>query len=355
MAESPETNHITIQATKPKGKIARLLTELGIIIVAHDEDLANMDRYILSKRAVIERRTGSTFIRGIKDKTLFSHAIDLREQFEIPIIILEGSVNFEYGGFHPQAVRGAMTALALVYGITLLSSPDSDETARLIAMAARHEQAGVPEISLIPKRKAASLPDMQRRVIEMLPGCGMAASKDLLQHFGSIKRITNASAIEFREVRGIGPHKAAEIERVLNAEYEAIEAERHLEDAIEASPALLFEKDVNLVARQHHLYSEKGECHIIDMVFHDPENNTLYLVELKLGKPGKEHYLQIQRYLDHVAESTLLRAYLDAGAVARGVLATIETCSFNPEDKDITVRVVNTADAIQVLKLLRYD
>jgi len=324
-----------------------------MIIVPHNEDLTNMERYILSKRTAIERRTSSTFIRGIQDKTLFTNAIDMREQFEIPILILEGNVNFEYSGFQPQAVRGAMTALVLVYGITVLSSPNSEETACLIAMAARHEQVGVPEISLIPKRRAASLPDMQRRVIEMLPGCGMAIAKDLLQHFGSIRSIVNASDDEFREVRGIGSQKAAEIVRILNADYEAIEAERHLEDAIQASPSLLFVEDVILIARQHHLYSDQGERHIIDMVFHDPTSNILYLVELKLGKLVKEHYQQIRRYLDHVAESTLLRAYLDEGAVARGMLATIEPYKYDPEDKDILVRVVNSMDAIQVLKRLR--
>jgi ERCC4-type nuclease len=353
MPESPVNPLINIMATKPHGKIARLLTELGITIVPQDEDLGNMERFILSKRTAIERRTGSSFIRGIQDKTLFTHAIDLREQFEIPILILEGDVNYEYSGFHPQAVRGAMTALVLIYGITILASPDSDETARLIAMAARHEQVGVPEISLTPKRKTVNLPDMQRRVIEMLPGCSMAASKDLLQHFGSIRQIVDASEDELREVRGIGAQKAAEIVRIFNAEYEAIEVERHLEDAIQASPSLLFEEDVILVARQHHLYSDQGERHIIDMVFHDPKNHILYLVELKLGKLVKEHYLQIRRYLDHVVESPLLRGYLAAGDVVRGMLATIEPCSLNSDDKDVLVHIVNPLDAIRVLKRLR--
>jgi hypothetical protein len=111
---------------------------------------------------------------------------------------------------------------------------------------------------------------------------------------------------------------------------------------------------VLIATRQHYFYSDQGERHIIDMVFHDPEENILYLVEIKLGKLITEHYQQIQRYLDHVAESSLLSAYhLDAGAVARGMLATIEPYKFYPEDKDILVRVVNSMDAMQVLKRLR--
>jgi hypothetical protein len=110
---------------------------------------------------------------------------------------------------------------------------------------------------------------------------------------------------------------------------------------------------VLIATRQHYFYSDQGERHIIDMVFHDPEENILYLVEIKLGKLITGHYQQIRRYLDHVAESTLLSAYLDAGAVARGMLAPIEPHKYDPEDKDILVRVVNSMDAMQVLKRLR--
>jgi hypothetical protein len=240
-----------------------------------------------------------------------------------------------------------------VYGITVLSTPDVDETVALLAMMTRQEQAGVPEISLIPKRKALDLADLQRRVIEMLPGCGMTMARDLLQHFGSVRRIVNATEAELRDMRGIGAKRAAEIHQVLNAEYESVDTEKNLEDAIEAAPELLFEQPVALLARQHHVYTEGGERHIVDLVFADQEANDLILVELKRGRLEREHEEQLCRYLDHAEESPLLRACLGTGARLRGMLATVTDCSYVPKSQHITVQIVNRAETIAVLKRLR--
>ncbi len=58
---------LSIATTKPKGKTALLLAEAGIDICPIEEDEGNVDRYVLSDRLAVERRTGSTFLRGIQD------------------------------------------------------------------------------------------------------------------------------------------------------------------------------------------------------------------------------------------------------------------------------------------------
>jgi len=361
---------LTIWASKPKGKPAIMLAETGIDIEPIEENEGNVDRYILSKRLAVERRTGSAFLRGIQDKTLFTSAIYLSEHFEIAILIVEGPINTTYSAFDPQAIRGALSSMMLVYGISLLSTSAVEETAALLAMLARQEQVGVPEISLIPKRKATDLADMQRRVVEMLPGCGMTTARDLLQHFGSVRRIANTTAAELRGMHGIGANRAAEIHRVLNAEYESVDTEKNLEDAIEAAPELLFDQPVTLLARQHHVYTEgkegdktpsrgpggsSGERHVVDLVFAGQEANDLILVELKRGKLVQEHEDQLRRYLDHAHESPLLHACLEASARLRGVLATVTDCGYRPKNRDITVRIVDRERTIAVLKRLRAE
>ncbi len=350
---SVDLSVLTISATKPKGKPAAMLAEAGINIVPIEEDEGNVDRYVISKRLAIERRTGSSFLRGIMEKTLFTSAIYLREHFDIPILMVEGEVNYEYTMFDPQAIRGALSSMMLQYGLNVLSTPNVEDTVQLIAMMARQEQIGIPEISLIPKRKAVNLPDMQRRIIEMLPGCGMVMARELLQYFGSVKRIVNASEEDFLGMRGIGAKKAAEMYKVLNAEYEAVDTEKNLEDAIEASPEILFEEPVELIARQHCIYTDEKERHIVDMVFLDPAENELILVELKRGKLTGEHYNQIRRYIDNAPQSRLLRQYLEKGMAIRGVLATVEECKFEPRAGDVFVCIVDRNRAIEVIKQLR--
>lgn len=344
---------LTVWATKPKGKVAAILAQMGVAIAPIEHDEGNVDRYVLSKRLVIERRTGGNFLRGIVDKTLYTSAIYLREHFSVPLLFVEGEVNLEYSSFHPQAVRGAISSMMLQYGLSVVSTPNAEETAKLIAMAARQEQTGISDISLVPKRKAKDLADMQRRIIEMLPGCGMVIARDLLQHFGNVKRIMDATEGELRSAPGIGAKKALEIHNVLNAEYGSVDTERNLEDAIASEPRLLFEHPINLVARQHHIYSDEKERHIVDMVFADPDADHLILVELKRGVIKGEHHDQLKRYLDNAHKSRLLRTFLDKGMKIHGILATVEGREKKPRDPNITVRIVDKREVIEVLKRIR--
>lgn len=350
----PEASiNLQIFATKPKGKPAAMLAEKGITIQPIVEDEGNVDRYLLSPRLAVERRTGGTFLRGIQDKTLFTSAIYLREHFEVPVLILEGEVDYEYSAFKPQVVHGALAAMVTIYGIGVLTTPNLEETVALLAILAQQEQVGVPEISLVPKRKATDLPDLQRRVVEMLPGCGMTLARQLLQHFGSVERIANASATELGQVHGIGAGKAAEMYRVLHAEYEAVDTEKQLEDVLEMTPRLLFDQPVSLVARQHGFATLQEERQIIDLVFFEPERNELTLVELKRGALGPEHEHQLEIYLKEAHHSPLLRAYLEGGAQVRGILATVEPGDYQPRAPGITVRIIDKNAVIRVLKDLR--
>jgi ERCC4-type nuclease len=353
--DAKNLSDVILSVTKPRGKPALLLAESGVNILPLEGDEGNVDRYILSKRVAVERRTGSSFLRGIMDKTLFTSAIYLREHYEIPILIIEGAVNYAYTSFNPQAVRGALSSMMMVYGLNILSTPDVEESVALINMIARHEQGGVPLISLIPKRKAVDTPDLQRRIIEMLPGCGMVMARDLLGYFGSVNRIMNASETELRAVRGIGAKKASEIYNVLNSEYESVDTEKQLEDAIETAPELLFSHPVNLLSRQHYIYSQHGERFFVDLVFLDPEANEIILVELKRGKLTREHEEQLLRYLDKALQSPLLRSFLEDGVGIRGVLATVEARKFKPGSPAICVHFMDRARTISVLKRLRNE
>jgi len=344
---------LVVRATKPRSQAGRLLADQGLQIVPIAEDEGNVERFIISDALAVDRRTGSSLLNGIMDKTLFTSAIYLREHFALPVLILEGEVNYEYRGFDPQAVRGAISSMVLEYGLTVLSTRDLDETAHMLIMMARQEQVGIPEISLIPKRKATSLADMQRRLVEMLPGAGRVMARELLQHFGSVDRIARASEDELCGLKGIGRKKARDIRQVLNAPYEAVDTERQIEDAIEVDPSLLFKEPVTLVARQHHIYDDEADRHIVDMVFHDPATDTVILVELKRSRLEASHREQLRRYLDHAGESDILRRYLDGGSALQGILASPEAAGFKPRYDDIAVRELDAERIIAILVRLR--
>jgi ERCC4-type nuclease len=343
---------LTIWVTKPRGDLAERLSQAGCRIEVLDDE-GNIDRYVLGPQLAVERRTPASFLQGIQDKSLFTSAISLREHFEIGILIVEGAIDFDRTGFHPQAVRGALSAMMLEYGISVLVTPNPEETTALLLMMARHAQVGIPEISLVPKRKAVDLPDLQRRVVEMLPGCGRVAARELLQHFGSVSRIVQATESELQQVRGIGEKRAAEIARVLHAAYASIDTERDLEEAAEANPHLLFDAQMTLLARQHVIATTDGERHVVDLVYLDGENAQLILVELKRDALTAEHEAQLRRYFEVADQSPLLSQHLTKGYGLRGILATISDCTYVPDYPNINVVIVDKGAAIAQLAALR--
>lgn len=349
----PGQKQVVVQATKPRGPIAQALRTLGVQVVSIQDDEGNVDRFVISRRLVIERRTSGAFLKGIMDKTLFSEAIYLREHFALPVLVVEGPMNYRYTAIRPEAVRGALSSMVIEYGLNVLSTTDREETCALVAMMATHEQHGIAEISVVPKRTATSFDDQQRRVAEMLPGCGRVAARELLQHFGSIEAIVSASVDELRAIRGIGARKAGDIHRVLHEEYRAVDTERQLEDAIEADPSLLFDRPVRLLGRQHHLRGDAAAPSIVDMVYIDEASRELLLVELKRGVLMRADAGQLRRYLDQAWESSVLRRHLDEGCVARGVLACVEPCNFRSPYDDVSVAIVDRDSVIRVLHELR--
>ena len=116
---------------------------------------------------------------------------------------------------------------------------------------------------------------------------------------------------------------------------------------------LLFKQPITLLDRQHHIYTEEKERHIVDLVFLDSEADELILVELKRGKLTGEHYNQICRYLDNAHKSKLLQKYMEKGTKIRGILATVDECKFKPKDPDVSVCIVDKKQTIEILKQLR--
>ncbi len=342
---------LTVQAGRPEGPISKILASRGVCILALDESVG--DRYVVSERLAIQRKTAHEFLSSIQSKELFLQAQELQEGFQIGVMLIEGESLFGLRGFHPNAVRGALSSLVVQYGLSVLSSASAEETAALLLMMAKQEQVGIPEISLHPKRKALDLPDQQRRVVEMLPGVGRVLARDLLKHFGTVEKIAGAAAADFEAVQRLGPKKAAQIRQVFAAPYEDIDSERDIEDALAHSPEVLFGKKVELVARQLALRSESGAQGIADLVFYDPSENELMIVELKREPVSLLDYRQLKSYLQSAANSALLRAYLGKGASVRGMLVSCSKSNFRSTSSAIEIRTVEKKEVLAVLGRIR--
>lgn len=94
------------------------------------------------------------------------------------------------------------------------------ETADLMyIMAQREQREGKKSVAVRGEKTAMSLKERQQFVVEGLPNVSAILAKRLLDHFGSVAAIVNASEEELQEVSGIGKNIAADILELLHAQH----------------------------------------------------------------------------------------------------------------------------------------
>lgn len=177
--------------------------------------------YILSDRVCAERKTVNDFLSSLLDKRLFSQAADLKGNFEKPVMIIEGKEDiYSIRGINPNAIRGAITSLALDFGISMFFSRDEADTASFLCMIAKREQEDEKRlVSLHGEKKPLGLEEKQVYVVESLPNVSSVLARRLLERFGSVQNIMNTSRKELIEVAGIGETKADEIMNTIRSRF----------------------------------------------------------------------------------------------------------------------------------------
>jgi len=139
-----------------------------------------------------------------------------------PIIILEGtSANLTASGLSRETIQGALITLALIFRIPLLRSRTPEETAQLILYAAKQIDNSGLSNHIYPRPPASSKSlkrkqKMQIHVLQGFPGIGPVRSKQLINKFGTLVAIFNASPKELAEVPGMGKRSIKRILDLLN-------------------------------------------------------------------------------------------------------------------------------------------
>lgn len=195
-------------------KVLRELDKLNVDIEV--KSLAVAD-YQVSGEVAIERKTAKDFIGSIIDQRLYQQAKELVENFKKPIIILEGDEL--YSSFiHPNAVRGALASIAVDFGIPIIPTRSMEDTAAMIVRIAIREQIHErPEIKIRTEKKPLTLYEQQLYIIESLPNIGPVTARKLLEEFGTVENVINASKSDLKSVDGIGDKIALKIREVLSS------------------------------------------------------------------------------------------------------------------------------------------
>ena len=215
-----ESLRVIVDGRERNRELREALKANGIEV---DERAVYVGDYVISDRVCVERKTVPDFEGSLMNGRLLDQAKRLKQNYQLPIIIVEGDPD-EYR-LGRNVIIGAMVALYVDNGIEVITSRNPTETSDIITTIAKHEQNGnLREPSMKGGRRAYTVSNYQEYIVANLPGIGPKLARSLLRHFKSIKNISNADVKALRKVGKIGKKKAEAIHMTLNAVYEELES-----------------------------------------------------------------------------------------------------------------------------------
>jgi Fanconi anemia group M protein len=178
--------------------------------------------YVLSDRVAVERKSVSDFLDTLTggDRSMFEQVGDAARHYARPVVILEGEDLYGRRNVHPNAIRGALSSLAIDFGASVLRTDDETDTMELLYTIARREQEEEDRtVSVHGEKGKRTRTEQQEYVVGSIAEVGPVTARALLEHFGSVEAVMAASEEELLEVDGVGAVTAERIRDVVGSEY----------------------------------------------------------------------------------------------------------------------------------------
>lgn len=165
---------------------------------------------------IVERKTVRDLQTSVTEdaKRLFRQTKNMKAASGRGVVLIEGDL-YSATRLSLPSLTGTLSYLIAVQGLSVVPTLDERHTAYTIVKLLRHTAYGLGyQLSMRssgPKdpEEAASF------VLEGVPGVSAARARALLDHFGSIRAVANASADDLRQVDGVGPKTADLLVRTL--------------------------------------------------------------------------------------------------------------------------------------------
>lgn len=138
--------------------------------------------YQVSDSIIFERKSYSDFCHSIKDGRLFKQAKRLKENFDKPIIILEGGPTYggkQQKGYLPRDVVLGASLSVIDIGVSIVPTLSQADTARLIIRSVKRSDKSPTTYRVSSGKKATNCNEFRRQILECFPGVGAKTSERL--------------------------------------------------------------------------------------------------------------------------------------------------------------------------------
>jgi ERCC4-type nuclease len=182
------------------------------------EPLAAGD-YRIAGGILIERKTVADLHGSLGRGRLWAQVGAIRDFAVTPFLLVEGD-DIDSGPRHPNAVRGALLAIADL-GVSILRSRDPGDSAVWIhRLALRQARKGRSR-----GERKSTMPPPGLAVLAAVPGISNGTARALLERFGSVEAVLEAGPQRWGDVPGVGSVRAhALAEALLHQDAERLDS-----------------------------------------------------------------------------------------------------------------------------------
>ena len=175
--------------------------------------------YVINDSINIERKTSKDFLISIIDGRLFNQFSNLKKNCVNPILLIEGNPYKTDLDFDSHAIKGAIISAQTIWYIPVIFSRSKEDTRDIIMMISRQDETYMDVVPLRGGYRPKRLKSRQLYLLQGLPQVGPMLAKRLIEYFGSVSSVINATIEELTQVEGIGKVSAVKIREVLDSQY----------------------------------------------------------------------------------------------------------------------------------------
>jgi DNA excision repair protein ERCC-4 len=213
---------IYVDEREKLSQVPKHLIEYGATVIFKQLEIGD---YIPAEGYIIERKRIDDLIRSVFQGRFFGQIKKLSSYPGKVFLLIEGDSNVL-----PRLTRNAKAVEAAVLttiiyndSIKLIYTRNAAHTAEVIYYIAKKLQspkelgkAALPTYHKLRKPKDINLRDWQIYILASFPGIGPKLAEKLLDKFGSLREVLNASPYQLTRVEGITEDKARLIHSILD-------------------------------------------------------------------------------------------------------------------------------------------
>ena len=159
-------------------------------------------------------------------RTIYREIIELRKEYERPVLLLEGENLFSDVGNDVTSFQGAILYISVVNHIPILASHNALETAQILFMLTGQiytsESGNLYKPATKSKKSKGNGKDNGNSdtspltLVQMIPEIEPTVAHTLMDHFKSLSALFSASVGDLKKIEGIGPKRAMKIYKFFN-------------------------------------------------------------------------------------------------------------------------------------------